>query len=434
MRATIVNFAAASLVALTLAACSDKQELAAPKAPRSPNAAVVLLPPRPSPNDFVEITAGDYHTCARKVNGNVYCWGSAVEGQVGGQPSGPCSPEARITIPCWTQPKLVSWPAEFTTATQISAGGNHTCALVSGGAAFCWGSNDVGELALNGFGGFSYEPVRQTAGTGVFSSISAGRGSTCVTSSSGVFCWGMAGNPSNPAQGVYAPARMTPFAGYTTVAAGTWHACFPTDLGGSSRAIDCGGSNLLGQAGQYWLNFPQVPYTLRTALGTAVSRVSAKSDFNCADLQNGTVQCFGNNDHGQLGNGSVGGKQYLPQAVGGSGSLLHGVSVGVQHACALEPLGFADCWGRNDLGQVGTNVLSWQIDVASPAGAGFGMTFRAIAAGLKHTCAIGTDNHIYCWGDNSQHQLGTYLIDHATNLEPIGGGYTAMPVQAMDPK
>src|SRR5262249_22729882 len=158
-----------------LAACSDKQDLAAPKAaPHSANAVgIPLPPPRPSPTDFVEITAGDYHTCARQYNGNVYCWGSATFGQVGGLPSTPCSPAARVYVVCFPRPARVVSPAEnFYTATQITAGSNHTCALAPGGAAYCWGEGNNGELGLGGFTTGTYEPTR--VGTGTFSSISAG--------------------------------------------------------------------------------------------------------------------------------------------------------------------------------------------------------------------------------------------------------------------
>src|SRR5262249_36221473 len=153
---------------LTVAACSDKQDLAAPKAaPHGPNAAIIQLPPRPSPDDFVEITAGDYHTCARRYTGHLYCWGSAVFGQVGRQPSAPCSAAAKILIPCVTKPTLVVSPADnFYTATQISVGSNHTCAIANGGAAYCWGEGNSGELGLGGYTTGTWQPTR--VGTGTF--------------------------------------------------------------------------------------------------------------------------------------------------------------------------------------------------------------------------------------------------------------------------
>ena len=55
-----------------------------------------------------------------------------------------------------------------------------------------------------------------------------------------------------------------------------------------------------------------------------------------------------------------------------------------------------------------------------------GRTYRAIAAGRNHSCAIGTDNHIYCWGQNNYRQLGTWIVD--VNGNEVRNGFSPNPV------
>ena len=89
----------------------------------------------------------------------------------------------------------------------------------------------------------------------------------------------------------------------------------------------------------------------------------------------------------------------------GSPLQLHGVTTGATHACALDASGNAWCWGlgataKSETRRPAGNTASFAQPVAG------GITFRALAAGTQHTCGIGTDNNVYCWGDNEYGQLG----------------------------
>jgi alpha-tubulin suppressor-like RCC1 family protein len=105
--------------------------------------------------------------------------------------------------------------------------------------------------------------------------------------------------------------------------------------------------------------------------------------------------------------------------------LLHGVTVGQDHACALDPSGNAFCWGHGQWNQVGQTAIGSAPPVAAPTPVAVltSVQFRALAAGDQHTCGIGTDNHIYCWGRDEFGQLG---IGFAQNIP------TAVS-QAVDP-
>ncbi len=367
----------------------------------------------PNPDDFVSITAGMHHTCATKYNGNVYCWGLNDQGQTGTGPTTTCS-----GVSCVNRPRQVGGLAA---ATQVDAGGYHTCALDGSGAAYCWGSASNGQLGVGVFG-FLSSPVAVSGGL-TFSSISAGTYSTCGTSSSGTSCWGAimfgggAAGSGNPLPSPVLTPSGTPIQGYSTVTVGYLHGCALSAVG-TSRSVDCVGTNSFGQAGQDPSLFPNVPATMATMFGSSVGNVKTQSNFTCVDQNNGTVQCIGDNGWGQLGNGAYT-STFQPQSVGG-GQSLHGVDTGVDHACALDPNGAAYCWGNGYWGQLGQGASSV---VASPAAVTGGHSYRAIASGYLHTCAIGTDNHIYCWGSNTYGQLGTQYP----------GGWVWSPVQAIDP-
>src|SRR5262245_31511925 len=131
MRSHIARIGIVAVSVLSLAACRD--DVKHPMAPAAPNKMIVLGPPPdhsalfPNPEDFVEIVAGDYHTCARKNNGNVYCWGQSQG-------------------PLYVTPVVASPTLALQGAWKIDAGFTHTCAIITGGTAYCWGGGNQGQL------------------------------------------------------------------------------------------------------------------------------------------------------------------------------------------------------------------------------------------------------------------------------------------------
>jgi len=383
--------------ALVLSACSDDdRSITAPA-----HADQALKPPGGGGTvpDFLQqwlqqfsaISAGERHTCAMKNSGAIYCWGGSWHGQAG-PANGTCSSQPCVTVPTYITSAGMSG--------QMDAGYDHTC-MIDGtmGQATCWGDNGHGELGVGTYKAQNPSPLGVIASpsTGalvVFSSISAGKYSTCGTAADGVYCWGiMAG-------WVTAPTRQVNSAGFIGATVGYQHAC-AIFTGNGAREPRCWGANELGSAGQpigQW----DVPPTANAGLGANVNRVTTAVYFTCADQSNGTVQCMGDNLFGQLANGSSGERTFtnVPQTVAG---MLSGVSTSSNHACALDPTGHAFCWGAGADGQLGNGV---QALATSPQAVNTTMTFRAIAAGDHHTCAIGTDNRIYCWGSNTFGQLG----------------------------
>lgn len=418
---SLVRFALAAVAALSLVGCSDRDNPVEPfRAP--PN--VLFLPgprgPKASPEDFVAITAGEDFTCARKMNGNLYCWGKDDHGQTGGGTSKKCW----ANVSCVTTPTQVfKSSGSALLVTQIDAGTAHACALESSGTAWCWGDGNQGQVGfMNGMtGDFPPNPV---AGTLAFSSISAGWSSTCgVTSSSAIFCWGKIANQAN------APTLFDNNSAFrfAQVTVGDVHVC-ALDILTTYGTPRCKGNNLNGQGGQ--ASSAQIDFSRATTFGSQVSTIATNGYFTCVNQAAGTiptVQCVGLNDFGELGNGQTGiASTGTAQTVGGGTLSLSNVATGWVHACALDPTNHAFCWGNGFWGQLGNgNSTGYTIDpnaqhaFSTPQPVSGGHTFRALAAGHQHTCGIGTDNFIYCWGSDMAGQLGKGNPNGGLATQPI---------------
>lgn len=349
--------------------------------PLSPIARLPKLP-RFNQEQLMEISAGRNHTCVRKLNGKLYCWGMTSYGQ-----AGPANTTCYQGVPCVTAPTLVP-----VTAIQVELGYDHTCALDTSGQARCWGANHNMQLGNGAWSNgtnlpAAAQPAKFNGAPILFSQISAGDFSTCgVAQGTGnVFCWGIAGAGSYPTSpGNPNPAPLRNSGGILldridNIAMGFAGGCITFNL-----------TNNLGTENYCFIGLDangraNINYTF----DSSATRISAQSNSTCADMANGTVQCFGTNWQGELGNGTTTNSS-VPVTVGG-GMALHGVSMGEHHACALDTSGNAVCWGNGVLNPT---------PVASP------VPFMSLASGDLHTCGIGVDGHIYCWGNNTYGQIG----------------------------
>jgi len=132
-------------------------------------------------------------------------------------------------------------------------------------------------------------------------------------------------------------------------------------------------------------------------------RLSAGWNHACALLDDGTVQCWGDNIWGQLGDGTFT-TRIAPVAVSNLNSVVS-IAVGRQHSCAiLGSQGTVRCWGRNDGGQLGNGTSSQSIN--QPVFVTGLTNVVALTAGDLHTCAVRVDGTVWCWGDNLEGQLG----------------------------
>lgn len=440
MRRSIIHAAVVSLVTLTIGACADTTPTGLTPSGHSnaatpPPGSGIPLPPvgrpgRIDPNDFVDIVAGENHTCARKYNNTVYCWGWTWHGQTGLFPTGTCAGVQCVDRPTILHVTTPQFTQGILTATQIDAGSNHTCIIDTLNDVYCWGEGDF--YGQNGTPGNRFEPTKLATSL-KFTLIGAGAESTCGATSGGVYCWGKLGRSKS------IPTLGPSFTTFKALAIGNLHGCGIDGQGsepGGSGIIYCWGDNQYGQLGADPALLPNTnnpfftPTTSPRGLARGMLGVSIQSDFTCAQMPDGTDKCFGLGTNGQLGNGQSGpgASNWVAQVVGtanvSAGQLFHGISAGVQHACALDANNKAWCWGNGTRGQLGNGSSGGSL--ANPQAVATSVTFRAIAAGGSHTCGIGTDNHIYCWGDNTYQQLGAQLT-------VLQGGFFSTPQPALDP-
>jgi alpha-tubulin suppressor-like RCC1 family protein len=285
----------------------------------------------------VSVSVGQFEACAILMNGTVTCWGCTDHGQLG---SG--TPTAMSM-----QPTPVS---NLSGATAIASGGSFSCAIVAGGAVKCWGDNGFGELG-NGVPGDSNVPVTASGVSGAVS-ISGGGGHVCVIVAGG--------------------------------------------------AVSCWGANSDGQLGTGPAGEPIATSTPIANL-TGVTGIAAGGSHTCALFGDGTVSCWGDNTSGQIGDGSTsGGLTLVPKKAAGITDAV-ALALGAQHTCALSRNGTIHCWGNNEQGQVGNGSMFANVYQAGDAVTGIANA-TALVSGSYHACALLPDGTVACWG--SGHAIG----------------------------
>jgi alpha-tubulin suppressor-like RCC1 family protein len=180
--------------------------------------------------------------------------------------------------------------------------------------------------------------------------------------------------------------------------------------------VQCWGRNEFGQLGIGTVSpiFPITSIGPLVVQGLSASALSISSTLlhTCAVLADGTAACWGYGLSGQLGNGTAPQAQPTAVTVSGLGNVI-AVSAGNQHTCALVS-DEAFCWGENADGQLGDGTTTDQLLpeplILSPPAI-------QISAGGTHTCALLADRSVECWGDNSVGSLGDGTT--TTRLAPI---------------
>jgi alpha-tubulin suppressor-like RCC1 family protein len=193
-----------------------------------------------------------------------------------------------------------------------------------------------------------------------------------------------------------------------SMAAGNGFTCALTKVNG----VQCWGENQSGQLGTNDNNNSAEPRDV-VGLSYGISQITAGDTHACALTSEGKVFCWGNNTSGQLGNGDNQ-PQPIPVEVSGLASPVAMISAGAQHTCALTRDGKAYCWGNNIAGQLGdgtTNTSNAPLPVNGLA------EISTLAAGGMHTCAITKSGEVSCWGSNAHGQLGG--TDQPLSLTPV---------------
>ena len=275
-----------------------------------------------------------------------------------------------------------------TVSTMKSVGGGfyHSAALGTDGSLWTWGSNNFGELG-KGTTSDSSTPAKLSSISGV-NAVTGGNDHMVALKTDGtVWAWGYnyhgelgngtkTGNTANSTPGQVLTAASTPLTGITAVRGGFWH------------------------------------------------NLALKSD--------GTVWAWGNNDYGQLGNGSVtpsyGGVAYAAQVTGLSNVVA--IAAGHWHSVAVKSDGSVWTWGltstswdANRNGQLGDGTTTTRLTpvrVLGVGGVGYLSGVAKVAAGASFTLALKSDGTVYGWGTNLEGELGNG--NKTTSLTPVQAG------------
>jgi alpha-tubulin suppressor-like RCC1 family protein len=333
--------------------------------------------------------------------GEVQCWGANANGELGNG-----------TTTASTVPRKV---AGITTALGVSAGTNHTCAVIHDGTVRCWGSNGSGQL---------------------------GNDST-----------------SPPAPPVLSPVQVKDLDDAVALAAGGFHTC-ALRAGGKVACWGADGSGQLGDGGSTGSSY--VPTAVRhdhdTDATTApveltgATAVTSGEFHSCALLGTGGVACWGHNGFGQLGNGTTTDSTVAANVSGLPDDDEHShaphkalaISAGQSHTCAVLDDNTLRCWGHDFYGQLGDNASGAGTDKTTPVKVLFDVdgdplttddveplgTVVAVTTGQFHSCAALAGGAVRCWGNNGKGQLGDGSTTDRKLAVPVVGLSTALAVTA----
>ena len=289
----------------------------------------------------VMLRTGNEHTCTLVGDGRLQCWGTNYTGQLG---DGTFGGFAMV-------PQFVH---NITNAIKVVTGGFHTCAILPDHTVQCWGRNQDGQIG-NGDSTTDVTLPTPVIGLGTVADLSAGGYHTCALMSDGsARCWGRNGRGQLGDGTINSASTPVNVSGLTTAAVlnpGGYHTCALLRDG----TVQCWGQSDWGQIGSAGA-FSSVPVTVN-GIGRATA-VSGGLYHTCALLADATIWCWGRNDFGQLGNGSTVSTSTPVQVSGIQGARA--ISAGGLHSCALMPDASVQCWGDGEFGALGagTNASS----------------------------------------------------------------------------
>lgn len=335
------------------------------------------------------VATGEWHSCTTNIEGIVQCFGNNEGGQLG----------HNSTIAQWVP---VDVPQVMAPIQNVWAGYSRTCAGAITGQLVCWGKEPWVSRTDNSI-------VRSMGLPAAPIQVLFGNWYSCAVLTSGaMYCWGSFPNGQLTSNGnSYNTTSATPVltaqnveqasagSGFVCTLTGGWVRCW----GGGSEPVGIGGT----------------PHNV-TGFSAPVSSIAAGWNSLCALLNNGGVQCLGQNSDGILGIGTSSSSS-VPVSIRLSQPAIR-IASGYSHACAILVDGSVECWGQSYYGQLGDGSDGTLRD---PVHAG-PLEERAIAisANYRHTCAVLESGKAMCWGESGDGRLGNENITDQSPHTVIG--------------
>ena len=352
------------------------------------------------------------------VNARTKCWGANNYGYLGNGN--------------WSQahePYFVQYDSGSGMTKSLGSFGFHTVSVQTNGVTNSWGTNEYGELGLGNTntntvrGNIGYMPPNRTA-----LHVEAGADTSCmIADDQSVWCWGR--NDPFGQTGTNTTTSLNPVISPTKVLIPNNQSAIALSMGWNfacvileDRTGMCWGKNANGQLGNGNYDYGQFSHPTPAPItiippNRTLSAISLGGGHACSILDNGSVFCWGGGRNGQLGDGTHSNTSttgnYVPLP---AGRTAISISSGVRHTCTILDDHSTWCWGNNTEGQIGdgtsvpnTGEANWEHNhPSSPVAVSVpaGIEFAAISAGQDHTCAVATNGSLWCWGGHGRGQLG----------------------------
>lgn len=296
----------------------------------------------------------------------------------------------------------------------------NSCGVATHATLYCWGDNDHGNL---GTGDLIRAESPLLIDTDLFFVHVAGSGHMCALGVDGMaYCWGDS-RTGERGTGVFdddyqeTPVAVSTTRRFTQLTTGGGHTC---GLATDGTAL-CWGNNDHGQVGDGTTSRRATPTEVDTDL--SFTHIHGASNFTgshtCAVATDGRGYCWGLNRSGQLGDGSTK-DRHAPVAVEGDLNLQR-IGAGMNHSCGLTIDGTVLCWGANGGGQLGDGSRQ---DSGTPVAVSGNHTFAQLTVGADHACGLTDAGTAYCWGLNTHGQLGDGTNESRTTPVEVAGGHT----------
>jgi len=294
--------------------------------------------------------------------------------------------------------------------TAIAAGDYYSLALKTDGTVWAWGHNGYGELG-NGTGTDQYTPVQVGTLSGIIAIATGYEHGLALKNDGTIWAWGFnsygqLGNGTT-AYAQYTPVQVNVLSGITIIAAGWAHSMALKNDG----TLWAWGNNQYGQLGDGTTNDEYTPIQVSGLSG--ITAISAGELHSVALKNDGTVWAWGDNFVGQLGDGTTN-NRFAPAQVSGLSGIT-AIATGYYYSLALKNDGTVWALGCN------SNGLLWDGTITTPVQVGGLLGITATAAGESHSLFLKNDGTIWARGGNTYGQLGDgTTTDRSTPVQMSG--------------